>query len=76
MILFHEFTISDVEDPELYAAHPLHEWQQTEKGKWIMEHSIDPTYSIRPNMETMGYKVVVYGQLRDKDLTYFNLKYK
>ena len=35
--------MSDVDDPELYAAFPISEWQKTEKGAWVMKHSIDPT---------------------------------
>ena len=33
----HTFNMGDVEDPEIYVAGPLFDWQQTEKGKWIME---------------------------------------
>jgi hypothetical protein len=31
-MIFHEFTLGDVEDPEIYAAQPLCEWQTTEMG--------------------------------------------
>jgi hypothetical protein len=40
----HEFNMGDVEDPDLYAAQPLYEWQQSEQGKWIMEHAVEPPF--------------------------------
>lgn len=33
MITFHRFNLSDVEDPEIYAAQPIWEWEQTEIGR-------------------------------------------
>jgi hypothetical protein len=30
----HEFTMGDVEDPDLYAAEPLYKWQESAEGKW------------------------------------------
>jgi hypothetical protein len=33
-MILHEFTMGDVEDPYLYAAFPISEWQATEHGKW------------------------------------------
>ena len=67
--------MGDVEDPVLYAAQPLWEWQQTEKGKWVMEHAKDPTYNILNDPTTYGHRVTVHGLLTDKDYTYFMLKY-
>ena len=41
----HTFNMGDVEDPEIYAAGPLFEWQNTENGKWVMENAVDkPTF--------------------------------
>ena len=40
-IVVHEFTMGDVEDPDLYAAQPLWEWQESEEGKWIIEHAVE-----------------------------------
>jgi hypothetical protein len=31
--------MGDVEDPELYAAAPIIEWEKSEKGQWLHEHS-------------------------------------
>ena len=32
MIIFREFNLGDVEDPQLYAAFPLSEWEKSEEG--------------------------------------------
>jgi hypothetical protein len=73
--IFYKFTLSDVEDPDIYAAGPIFEWQQTEKGKWVMENCPDPSYKIITNVTTFGYQVIIYGDLSEKDQTYFTLKY-
>lgn len=75
-MIFHEFLLGDVEDPEIYAAGPLYDWQQTEMGEWVMKHCHDPTYRIIADHTTWGFKVTVYGELSKEDETYFTLKYK
>ena len=36
--------MGDVEDPEIYCAEPIYQWQQTPAGKWCMEKpQIQPT---------------------------------
>ena len=75
-IVLHEFNMGDVEDPYLYAAHPIYQWQQTEKGKWVMEHALDkPVFHCLPNRERFGYRVVISGDLSPKDQTYYFLKW-
>jgi hypothetical protein len=76
MIVFKSFLLGDCEDPEIYAAHPIWEWQQTEAGKWVMEHAIEtPSFRITSDPLTYGYRVDVYGKLEGSDLTYFKLKW-
>jgi len=66
--------MSDVEDPELYCAEPIYQWQQTPEGKFCMEKAEDPTYNIEPDPETMGYRVTITGILEDKYATFLALK--
>ena len=66
--------MSDVEDPDLYCAEPIHQWQQTPEGKFCMEKAEDPTYDIEPDHETMGYRVTITGILEDKYATFLALK--
>lgn len=68
--------MGDVEDPYLYAAFPLHDWQQTEMGKWVMEHAVnEPSFMCYPDQRSMGYRVVITGELSEQDHTYFVLKW-
>ena len=49
----HEFLVGDVEDPEVYAALPIMQFMDTEKGIWCKEHSDDQmTYEVHPNIES------------------------
>lgn len=76
-MILHEFTMSDVEDPYLYAGFPIAEWQDSEKGQWVMKNVIgEASFHITPNAETMGYRVVITGKLSPESELYFTLKYK
>ena len=75
-IIAHQFGLGDVEDPEVYAAQPIYEWEQTEQGKWLKEHSYKQMeWKIAINYDTYGYKVIISAWLEDKDLTYYTLKW-
>jgi len=75
-MIFHKFTLSDVEDPEIYAAGPILDWQKSEMGTWVMEHCPDASFKIISDFNVYGYQVVIYGTLSEEDTTYFTLKYK
>lgn len=74
-ITFHTFTLGDVDDPDIYAAQPISEWQQTDQGQWVMAHCRDPKYSIGPDGQSWGHRVRLYGELTDQDATFFTLKW-
>ena len=74
-VLFHEFRLGDVEDPEIYAAGPIIDWEKTEAGKWVMENAHDPTFHIHTDPVLYGYKVVITGKLEEHDEVYYRLKY-
>jgi hypothetical protein len=74
-ITFHTFGMGDVDDPELYAAQPLYEWQQTDQGQWVMENCSDPQYIIRPDVNSFGNKIIVYGEIEDQLATEYLLKW-
>lgn len=67
--------MSDVDDPELYAAFPITEWQKTEKGKWIMKHSIDPTFHIFADPVSYGYVISITAHITPKRWTEFCLRF-
>jgi hypothetical protein len=69
--------MGDCDDPYLYAAQPIYEWQQTEHGKWVMENVTEPpVFHIEPDARTFGQRVVITGKLNPEAETYFRLKYK
>jgi hypothetical protein len=35
----HTFSLSDVEDPDLFAGEYFYKWEKSEAGQYIMEHS-------------------------------------
>ena len=73
----HTIKMGDVEDPDLFVAQPIYEWQQTEAGKWIMENS-NPTPSWHRNHDiyNYGYTYQIRAYLTHKQLTYWKLKYE
>ena len=75
-IVVHKFQLGDVEDPVLYAGEPLWQWQQSEPGKWVMEHAIEPpVWHKQPDLVNYGYQFAISAKLRSEDVTYFKLKW-
>lgn len=73
----HEFTMGDVEDPDLYAAQPLWEWQQTEAGQWVMEHAVEtPFWHRQLDPSNYGLTYCVVARLSELDQTYWALKWQ
>lgn len=72
----YRFSVGDVEDPEIYAAAPILTWQNSEPGKWIMEHAIDkPMYRQYIDHNTYGYQYSITADLTDEDAMIFKLKW-
>jgi hypothetical protein len=75
-IIVHRFRMGDVEDPDLYAAQPLIEWQNSEVGKWIMEHSVEtPMWHRQADVASYGYQYAVEAWLKGSDHTFWQLKW-
>lgn len=76
-IQVHEFRLSDVEDPEIYAAEPIINWERSDSGQWVKEHALSqPYWQITPDVFNYGYKVRIVADLREEDITYFKLKWE
>jgi hypothetical protein len=74
-VIVHEFTMGDVDDPDLYAAHPLHEWEQSDAGQWIMKHAADtPVWHRMADPVTYGYKYRITAKLMGPALTEWLLR--
>ena len=73
----HTIRMGDVEDPDLFVAQPIYEWQQTEAGKWIMENSNPkPSWHRQVNYTTYGQLYLIKAYLTHKQLTFWKLKYE
>jgi hypothetical protein len=76
-VAVHSFTMGDVEDPDLYAAQPIHEWQHSEMGQWVMTHAVETPFwhrSIDP--ASYGHKYYIIARLKEQDQTYWALKWQ
>lgn len=75
-VVVHRFRMGDVEDPDLYAAQPLWEWQESEMGKWIMARAVDtPEWHRRADISNYGYQYAVVAKMKDVDYTFWVLKW-
>jgi hypothetical protein len=75
-IVVFEFSVGDVDDPDLYAAAPLWDWQQTDTGKWVMDNAIEtPQWGRVNDYRTYSIRYRVIAKLKDTDATFFKLKY-
>lgn len=76
-ITVHTITMGDVDDPDLYVAEPLINWESTEVGKWVMENSNPaPTWQRQIDPHCLGWRYSIVGYFSEQDLTYYNLKFK
>lgn len=72
----HRFRIGDVDDPDLYAAQPLYEWQKSEQGEWVMANAIEtPMWHRNMDMHMYGLEYAVTAKLKSKDYSFFLLKW-
>lgn len=71
----HQFSMGDVEDPDLYAAGPIWDWQQTEQGTWVMKHGLDPTFHTSVDHVSYGYTINITAHITDKRWTEFLLRW-
>ena len=68
--------MGDVDDIDIYVAEPIYQWQQTEQGRWVMEHAQDLTYHTSADPSTFGCRVSIRGRINEGlELTAYLLKY-
>jgi hypothetical protein len=72
----HEFRMGDVEDPDLYAAGPILDWEKSPAGAWVMTHAVEVPYWTRaydPFDYAIKYRIM--ARLSEPDLIMFKLKF-
>lgn len=75
-VLVHEFRMADNEDPEIYAAGPIYDWQHTEIGQWVMANSWpEPHWTVDLDHNVYGFRVRIIANLSEENRTFFQLKY-
>jgi hypothetical protein len=75
-VVVHEFSMGDVEDPDLYAAEPLYQWQQSQIGQWVMTHAVEtPSWYRIPDQIHYGYRYQIRAKLQGVRLTEWTLRY-
>jgi hypothetical protein len=73
-VVVHKFNMSDVEDPDLWAAHTFFEWEKSDKGQWVMKNTIEPTW--HRNFYEYGWQYTITAEMSEEQLTYYKLKYE
>ena len=75
-IVVHEFKMGDVEDPDIYAAMPMMQWEKSEAGKFAMEHSLkQPEWVRLIDAASMGYVYRIVAYFDDKTHVLWKLKF-
>jgi len=75
-VIVHTFAMGDVEDPDLYAAEPLLQWQKSEMGKFVMEKAVEsPVWHRAADPMNYGYSYKITAKLKGPDYTFWQLKW-
>jgi hypothetical protein len=73
-VCVHEITLGDVEDPNLWLASPIYDWQQTEAGKFVMENAEEEPYWLSStDYNSWGYRYRVMARLSEQHETFWRL---
>jgi len=76
-VCVHEIRMGDVEDPDLYVAQPIYEWQESDAGKFIMEHAVEKPYWVRSTDYTIyGHNYRIMARLSEQHETFWTLKWR
>ena len=75
-VCVHEIKMGDVEDPDIYVAAPIWEWQQTDAGMFVMEHAVGKPYWTQ-HMSVASYSRVyrIMARLSEQNETFWKLKW-
>ena len=75
-LVVYEFTMYDADDPDLSAAHPLWEWENSEVGRWVMKHACEvPIWHRIADPMTISYRYRITAKFMGPALTEWILKY-
>lgn len=76
-VVVHTINMGDVEDPDLLVAQPIYEWQESEAGKWILDHAVEtPFWHRMMNPYNFGWTYYIVARLAEHDQTFWTLKWQ
>ena len=75
-VCVHEIKMGDVEDPDIYVAAPIWEWQQTDAGQFVMKHAVGKPYWTQ-HTDYASYHLVYrsMARLSEQNETFWKLKW-
>ena len=75
-VIVHTIRMGDVEDPDLFVAQPIYEWQQSDAGKFIMEQAVEKPYWHRStDYNSYGHRYDIVARLSEQNETFWRLKW-
>jgi hypothetical protein len=75
-VVVHKFDLSDVDDPDIYAAGPMFDWERSEAGQFVFKHAVDkPEWHRHMDPMWMGYRYIIMAELEAKKLSEFYLRW-
>jgi hypothetical protein len=75
-VCVHEIRMGDVEDPDLWIADPIWKWQQSDAGKFVMEHAVEKPYWTRHmDFNSYGHLYRVIARLSEQNELFWTLKW-
>jgi hypothetical protein len=65
-----------LQDPDVFVAQPMHEWMESDAGKFVMEHAVDKLYWHRTNdIASYGHRYDIVARLSEQNETFWTLKW-
>ena len=72
-----EIRMGDVEDPDIMVADPIWQWQQSDAGKFILEHAVEEPYWTRnTDPSSYGHVYRIVARLSEQNETFWKLKWR
>ena len=75
-VVVHKFDIVEVDEPDIYAAGPLFDWERSEAGQFVMKYAVDtPKWHKHMDPMFMGYRFLITAELESKKLSEYYLRF-
>jgi len=75
-VCVHEFSIADSEEPDLYAAEPLYEWQTSDAGTWVIANAVSTPYWISQiDYTSYQHEYKIIARISALNETFWRLKW-